>query len=245
MAWGWISDNVTEVKTVAGAFPDNIAGHAEEGHLRALCAAFGQKVLGTDVLPGRDDRLQRHRDHADRARRRAAYDRLRRSGSDWLYYKSLVDAGFTGKSYRTDLHPGPVARVVPMENVESIASAWLESTCRPHPRRPQLKDLWTRNMANGLPGNPTSRTGISSWPHSRRPGRSTASRRPHPHGHGVRKCERRGQDRASTRHEEPAGVDACATLHEPDHEREGQGRGRGQLQPGQAYLNRATAKPPG
>ena len=146
MAWGWISDNVPEVKTVAGAFPDNIAGHAEEGHLRALCGAFGQKVLGTMFYPvGTTDFSA----IATKLVGLGADSYTTASGgpvSDSLYYKSLVDAGFKGKfvSYTT-ITPDQIAKVIPIADVEGMTSAIAGIDLpTPTPAGQELKDLWIK-----------------------------------------------------------------------------------------------------
>jgi branched-chain amino acid transport system substrate-binding protein len=146
MAWGWISDNVPEVKTVAGAFPDNIAGHAEEGHLRALCGAFGQKVLGTVFYPvGTTDFSA----IATKLVGLGADSYTTASGgpvSDSLYYKSLVDAGFKGKfvSYTT-ITPDQIAKVIPIADVEGMTSAIAGVDLpTPTPAGQELKDLWIK-----------------------------------------------------------------------------------------------------
>ena len=162
MAWGWISDNIPEVKTVAGAFPDNIAGHAEEGHLRGLCAAFGQKVLGTMFYPvGTTDFSA----IATKLVGMNADSYTTASGgpvSDSLYYKALYDAGFKGKfvSYTT-ITPEQIAKVIPIADVEGMTSAIAGIDLpTPTPTGQELKDLWV--AAYGEWTNP-GMTSIQNW----------------------------------------------------------------------------------
>jgi len=162
MGWGWISENVPEVKTVAGAFPDNIAGHAEEGNLRRLCGAFGQKVLGTEFYPITTT------DFSAIATKLVSYGAdacTTASGgpvSDSLYYKSLRDAGYKGQfvSYTT-INPEQVAQVIPIDLVEGMTAVIAAIDLpTPTPTAQQLKDLYTK--AYGKWTYPAV-TGIGNW----------------------------------------------------------------------------------
>ncbi len=162
MAWGWITDNMPGVKTVSGAFPDNIPGHAEEGHLRALTGAFGQKVLATDFYPMDTTDFSAIATKLIASNSDACTTAAGGPVADSLYYKALRDGGFKGDfvSYTT-ISSDQIAKVIPIDMVEGMTSAVAAIDLpTPTPTAQQLRDLWVAEYGEWT--NPGC-TSIQTW----------------------------------------------------------------------------------
>ena len=162
MAWGWITDNMPEVKTISGAFPDNIAGRAEEGHLRALSGAFGQQVLVTEFYPMDTTDFSAIATKLIESDPDACTTAAGGPVSDPLYYKALRDGGYEGDfvSYTT-ITPDQIAKVIPIELVEGMTAAVAGIDLpEPTPTGQELKDLWIAEYGEWTNPGVTS---IQTW----------------------------------------------------------------------------------
>ena len=144
MVWGWFSDNYPDLKTLAGAFPDNIIGHRVAHDIEELCNAFGQKIIAKIFYPPKTTDFA-----AIATKIKMKNPHVFHTGGggpvqDALLYKALYEAGYKGQICMVvAISAGSIARVISLDMVEGMISAIAPTDLdSPPPVAKELKDAY-------------------------------------------------------------------------------------------------------
>ena len=155
VAWGWLSGNDPQVKTVAGLYPDWVIGHLEADKLKKFAQTFGQKLLDESFFP---------MDQTDLSALASKITRLNPDvfttggmGTNQLaaVYKAMRDAGYKGKFWHTlTASPEQLMKVMSPEQAEgmytTIEPSFLPS---PPPVAKEFKDIFMAKYNSWDPPN--------------------------------------------------------------------------------------------